>query len=956
MMKRIYWSGMLALLLNVPAKPQTWQPPQEIPDHRGTGGAIGLWNSMVIVNGHPAIATVDVGHNMIRYVRANDPQGVSWGTPLFVNTPAVDGTHLSLCVVNGRPAIAYHRVFGQDLMFVRANDANGDSWGTPVLVDEAGDVGKAASLAVVNGNPAISYYDGAIQRLRYVRANDADGTSWGTPVNPELIIGQINSTTLVEVNGNPAIGFGRNGNTRYIRATDADGTTWNSGTTIVTGLSNGNFTSLAVVSGFPCMAYYKFEDERVAFRRANDANGDTWGAEATVHYVNGQLIGAYARVLEVDGFPAVAYQQVTSTDLYYVRSANANGTSWLNPVAVDASGNVGRDITVHLVDGRPAIAYYDVTNDDLRFVRATNTTGMGAGSWGTPVVIDTHPRIGQFISQAIVQGHPALAYYDADNQDLRYIRALDSAGTQWGTSVTVDSIGACGEFCSLAIVNGRPAISYFHEQDNVRYVRANDALGTSWGASVGMDNSQSGPRGQGTSLAVIGGRPAIAYQNNTNSNIRYVRASDADGTSWPNAGITIGTSGATDVHLDLEEVGGLPAVAYHRSQLYDLYYERGGNVDWNGGTAIEVVVASAGSTGWYAQLEVVNGNPAIAFLDVTNTDLTFVRATTASGSSWGSPLVVDAAGGNFGSLAVIDGRPAISYTRSFNTLHYVRSDDQNGSAWGTPAALSSAPIAANFSSLVQNGPHVGVAFHNMRRSMPWFVGGGDCVPPDAPVSTTPPGNLELCGPGSTTLSATGTDLTWFDLPVGGNVLGSGNAFSTDLLNASTTYYVQDSTCAASTRTAITVNVTVIDADVSADGGTLTAAASGLSYQWLDCNAGFAPVNGENGQSFEASTGLWAVQLTDGACVDTSACVQVIITSNEDMDKPLLQLVPVPATDRVVVVGMVQGAQLQLMDGLGKACAVPVHGNTADVSGLLPGTYFVRISAGSERTVLRFVKE
>ena len=79
---------------------------------------------------------------------------------------------------------------------------------------------------------------------------------------------------------------------------------------------------------------------------------------------------------------------------------------------------------------------------------------------------------------------------------------------------------------------------------------------------------------QGTSLAVIGGRPAIAYQNNTNSNIRYVRANDADGTSWPNAGFTIGTSGATDVHLDLEEVGGLPAVAYHRSQTYDLYYER----------------------------------------------------------------------------------------------------------------------------------------------------------------------------------------------------------------------------------------------------------------------------------------------------------------------------------------------------------------------------------------------
>jgi hypothetical protein len=712
-------SAFIALIVAGSTHAQTWQAPTEIPDHRGSGGAIGLYNSMTIVNGHPAIATVDAAHNMVRYVRANDPQGSSWGTPVFVNTPAVDGTHLSLCVVNGRPAIAYQRVFGLDLMYVRANDADGSTWGVPVLVDEMGDVGKAASLAVVNGRPAISYYDGAIQRLRYVRANDADGTSWGTPVNPELIIGQINSTTLVVVNGNPAIGFGRNGNTRYMRAGDADGNSWSSGTTIVTGLSNGTFTSLAVVAGVPCMAYYKFEDERVAFRRASDANGDNWGAEATVHYVSGQLIGSYARVIEVDGFPAVAYQQVTSTDLYYVRAANANGTSWLNPVAVDTDGNVGRDITVQLVDGRPAIAYYALTNGDLRFVRATNTTGMGAGAWGVPVTIDTYPRIGQHISQAIVEGFPALAYYDADNRDLRYIRALDSTGTTWGTSVTVDSIGDCGEFCSLAIVNGRPAIAYFHEQDNVRYVRANDALGTSWGASVGMDNSQSGPRGQGTSMAIIGGRPAIAYQNNTNSNIRYVRANDADGTSWPNAGITIGTSGSTDVHLDLEEVGGLPAVAYHRSQTYDLYYERGGNVDWNGGTAIEVMVASASTTGWHAQLEVVNGAPAIAFLDVTNTDLKFVRATNATGSVWGSPVVVDNAGGSFGSLAVVQGRPAISYARSQPvSLHYTSAGDANGTTWNAPVPLTPLPIAGNFSSLVENGPYVGIAFHNMRQNMP----------------------------------------------------------------------------------------------------------------------------------------------------------------------------------------------------------------------------------------------
>ena len=938
---------------------QSWQEPAEIPDHRGSGGTIGLYNSMAIVDGHPAIATVDASHNMVRFIRANDPQGTSWGTPVFVNVPAVDGTHLSLCVVNGRPAIAYQRVFGLDLMYVRANDADGNTWGAPVLVDEAGDVGKAASLCVVNGAPAISYYDGGEQRLRYVRANDADGASWGAPMNPELIVGTINSTTLVVVNGNPAIGFGRAGNTRYLRATDADGTSWNSGTTIVTGLSNGTFTSLAVVAGLPCMAYYRGADARVAFRRATDANGDNWGTEVIVHSVNGQVIGSYVRVLEVEGFPAVAYQQVTSTDLYYVRAANATGTSWLNPVAVDTDGNVGRDITVHLVDGRPAIAYYDVTNDDLRFVRATNTTGMGAGAWGVPVAIDTYPRIGQHISQAIVEGFPALAYYDADNRDLRYIRALDSTGTFWGTSVTVDSIGDCGEFCSLAIVNGRPAIAYYHEQDNVRYVRANDALGTSWGASVGMDNSQSGPRGQGTSLAIIGGRPAIAYQNNTNSNIRYVRANDADGGSWPTNGITIGTSGATDVHLDLEEVGGLPAVAYHRSQTYDLYYERGGNVDWNGGTAIEVVVASVGTTGWYAQLEVVSGAPAIAFLDVTNTDLKFVRATNAAGSVWGSPLVVDPAGGNFGSLAIVQGRPAISYARPAPTsLFYTGADDADGSTWGNPVPLTPLPIVANFSSLVENGSHVGIAFHNTRRYMPWFVGGGECVPPDAPLSTTPPGNLNLCGAGSTTLSATGANVSWFDQPIGGTLLGTGTGFATGILNIGATFFAQDSTCAASPRSAIVVNVTVLDTGITELNGVLTAEATGVQYQWLDCNAGLVPVPGATAQTFEASTGLWSVQVTDGVCADTSSCVQVLLTSIDDAAGESLMLYPNPTEGplNLQMPASWSGCdRLTLCDAAGRpAMSITMKAARTvllDLSTLAPGIYLLCTGTGHTARVL-----
>ncbi|MBK6629541.1 MAG: hypothetical protein IPG35_18480 [Flavobacteriales bacterium] len=128
---------------------------------------------------------------------------------------------------------------------------------------------------------------------------------------------------------------------------------------MVTGLSNGTFTSLAVVAGFPCIAYYKFEDRRVAFRRTTDANGgDTWGAEASIHYVNGQLMApTHASSKWTAAFPPWRISRSPAPTYLYVAPAKRHRHQWLNPVAVDAGGHLGRDITMHLVDGRPAIAY-----------------------------------------------------------------------------------------------------------------------------------------------------------------------------------------------------------------------------------------------------------------------------------------------------------------------------------------------------------------------------------------------------------------------------------------------------------------------------------------------------------------------------------------------------------------------------------------------------------------------
>jgi len=79
-----------------------------------------------------------------------------------------------------------------------------------------------------------------------------------------------------------------------------------------------------------------------------------------------------------------------------------------------------------------------------------------------------------------------------------------------------------------------------------------------------------------------------------------------------------------------------------------------------------------------------------------------------------------------------------------------------------------------------------------------------CTPPPMPVAA----NATICYNNKASLSATGTGtLGWYSQAAGGTYLGGGANYTTPKLTVSTTYYVQDSTCAASaTRKAVFVKV------------------------------------------------------------------------------------------------------------------------------------------------------
>ena len=64
----------------------------------------------------------------------------------------------------------------------------------------------------------------------------------------------------------------------------------------------------------------------------------------------------------------------------------------------------------------------------------------------------------------------------------------------------------------------------------------------------------------------------------------------------------------------------------------------------------------------------------------------------------------------------------------------------------------------------------------------------------------------------------------------------------------------------------------VDVSVTDNSPTLVANATGATYQWLDCNNNMAPISGATNHSFHpTSEGYYAVEVTEGTCVEVSEC-------------------------------------------------------------------------------------
>lgn len=137
-----------------------------------------------------------------------------------------------------------------------------------------------------------------------------------------------------------------------------------------------------------------------------------------------------------------------------------------------------------------------------------------------------------------------------------------------------------------------------------------------------------------------------------------------------------------------------------------------------------------------------------------------------------------------------------------------------------------------------------------------------CDPPAIPLNTSIADSLSVCPGESTTLTASGSGtLGWYSSALNGTYLGNGPNFITPVLYASTTFYVQDSTCSASVgRRPIVVTVKQL---------------SSASVSITACNSFTL-----NSQTY-TSTGIFTQILTNAAGCDSVLTLHLQINNTVD---------------------------------------------------------------------------
>lgn len=165
-------------------------------------------------------------------------------------------------------------------------------------------------------------------------------------------------------------------------------------------------------------------------------------------------------------------------------------------------------------------------------------------------------------------------------------------------------------------------------------------------------------------------------------------------------------------------------------------------------------------------------------------------------------------------------------------------------------------------------------------------------------------------------------------------------------------YIQQLNNLAGCDSTITLSLSIFatNANVTVNGGTITANLNLASYQWLDCNNNYAPIAGETNRSYTpAVNGSYAVRVTKSNCTDTSICVQIVTAEiNQAASNSAFQVYPNPSSNYLTIISKEKIESLSILNLIGDCMMTQAHPNEPlDISQLSAGTYIIMIKTANQ---------
>ncbi|MBL7922692.1 MAG: right-handed parallel beta-helix repeat-containing protein, partial [Bacteroidia bacterium] len=691
-----------------------WAPPVAA----GNGDGTGIFSSMQVIQGYPALAYngyLAGSGPVASYRRALDSTGAAWGSPVVIDPSPNGGFCMSLQIVDGHPAVVYTEgVTGTTTVkYCRALDPSGNTWGSPVILasgasNTAGPY-DACSFRLVNGMPAVSYClaSGVYYRL----AATADGSTWNLPQAVSTIAGMVRSLDMVVVNGRPGIAYnvpvGPDYEMYYTQATGNTGTSWS--TPAFIDYTADRYLSATLAHGKPAVAYVSTTGS-LWYKQSGDTYGSSWPGYTMHLYQNPLSSQILFRLENIRNKPAVVYAVKPqfpfgsdNVELYYDESMDTDGYNWGSADWVSSWTTSLPDPryfhpALAEVKGKAALSFYQEAAMELQYTRIS-LGHCGASSAQTIAVADPPDASFGGLLPEYCEGDPASTLSPETPG------GLFSGGGISGSSFSPALAGSGYFDISYSVINNGCEAT----QIQSTLVRASADAGFTGPASTLCSTASpvtlipnvpegvfSGPGVSGLTFNPAGLSPGTY-------SISYQVPAEAD--AWPAAFNP--AAGMSGISSDLEMMNGSLAMVCGNSSGH-LFYSRA--IDPEGNTWTTPLLLQT-DNGQHPQLLMVNGHPAVVYLRNSPFyfELMYLRANDPLGNTWGSPQVL--AGGVpdpfpasslSGCKAVIlDGRPCILFDVA-DGLHFIQALDVNGDFWGSPYLLH-AGNHDNLDMVVMNG-------------------------------------------------------------------------------------------------------------------------------------------------------------------------------------------------------------------------------------------------------------